>query len=105
MHNVGFSYGDKKVFSEATFTCFLGQMTVLVGESGSGKSTLLHVLCGIYPPSEGEIFYAKETLNDKVPAAAFVSQDPFIFSTSVMENIRLGSAASDEEIYELCRYL
>ena len=98
MHNVGFSYGDKKVFSEATFTCFLGQMTVLVGESGSGKSTLLHVLCGIYPPSEGEIFYAKETLNDKVPAAAFVSQDPFIFSTSVMENIRLGSAASDEEI-------
>lgn len=105
MHNVGFSYGDKKVFSEATFTCFLGQMTVLVGESGSGKSTLLHVLCGIYPPSEGEIFYAKETLNDKVPAAAFVSQDPFIFSTSVMENIRLGSAASDEEIYELCRKL
>ena len=105
MHNVGFSYGDKKVFSEATFTCFLGQMTVLVGESGSGKSTLLHVLCGIYPPSEGEIFYAKETLNDKVPAAAFVSQDPFIFSTSVMENIRLGSAASDEEIYELCRRL
>ena len=74
MHNVGFSYGDKKV-------------------------------CGIYPPSEGEIFYAKETLNDKVPAAAFVSQDPFIFSTSVMENIRLGSAASDEEIYELCRRL
>ena len=105
MNNVGFSYGDKKVFSEATFTCFLGQMTVLVGESGSGKSTLLHVLCGIYPPSEGEIFYAKETLNDKVPAAAFVSQDPFIFSTSVMENIRLGSAASDEEIYELCRKL
>ena len=105
MHNVGFSYGDKKVFSEATFTCFLGQMTVLVGESGSGKSTLLHVLCGIYPPSEGEIFYAKETLNDKVPAAAFVSQDPFIFSTSVMENIRLGSAANDEEIYELCRRL
>ncbi|EEE18130.1 ABC transporter, ATP-binding protein [Lancefieldella rimae] len=105
MHNVGFSYGDKKVFSEATFTCFLGQMTVLVGESGSGKSTLLHVLCGIYPPSEGEIFYAKETLNDKVSAAAFVSQDPFIFSTSVMENIRLGSAASDEEIYELCRRL
>jgi len=81
-----------------------GAMTALVGESGSGKSTLAKLLVHFYDLDSGHITLggqditdmSVESLNDQI---AFVSQEQFLFNTSIYENIRLGKPeASREEV-------
>lgn len=79
-------------------------MAALVGESGSGKSTLAKLLVHFYDLDSGKITLGGqditdmriETLNDQI---AYVSQEQFLFNTSLYENIRLGKPdASREEV-------
>jgi ATP-binding cassette subfamily B protein len=67
----------------------------IVGESGSGKSTLLKLLMRFYDPTEGRILIDRVDLRDFELASlraliGVVSQEPFIFSGTVRENIALG---------------
>lgn len=72
-----------------------GQMVALVGESGSGKSTLAKLLVHFYDLDSGRITVGGqditdmriEALNDQI---SFVSQEQFLFNTSLYENIRIG---------------
>lgn len=72
-----------------------GQTTALVGASGSGKSTLVSLLCRFYDPQAGRILvdegdlkaFEITSLRNKI---AIVSQDTFIFNTSVINNITYG---------------
>ena len=78
--------------------------TAFVGESGSGKSTLAKLLVHYYDVNSGSISIggqnicdmSLETLNNLV---SYVSQDNFLFNTTLMENIRIGKPnATDEEV-------
>jgi ATP-binding cassette subfamily B protein len=80
-----------------------------VGESGSGKSTLAKLLVHYYDIASGEITIggqditdmSLEALNDLV---AFVSQEQFLFNTSLYENILIGKPdATREEVLEAAR--
>jgi len=80
-----------------------------VGESGSGKSTLGKLLMRFYDPTEGGIQvdgvdlrdFSVESLRSRI---GLVSQDPFLFTGTIRENIALGSPqASVEEIVEAAR--
>ena len=72
-----------------------GSMTALVGESGSGKSTLARLLVHFYDLDSGKITLGGqditdmriEALNDQI---AYVSQEQFLFNTSLYDNIRFG---------------
>jgi ATP-binding cassette subfamily B protein len=69
-----------------------GEMIGLVGRSGSGKSTLLSLICRFYLPDEGEILIdgvslQRIRLDDLRRNVGLVLQDPFLFSTSIQENI------------------
>ena len=82
-----------------------GEKLALVGESGGGKSTLLRLLCGLMPPDAGEIWVDGCLLTGKNANAwrrrlAVVSQRPYIFHRSVLENIRLGRPAAGREMVE-----
>ena len=84
-------------------------MTALVGESGSGKSTLAKLLVHFYDLDSGQITLGGqdltdmriEALNDQI---SYVSQEQFLFNTSLYENILIGRPdATREEVLEAAR--
>jgi len=81
-----------------------GQTIALVGPSGCGKSTVLALLCGFYRPQAGQIKIFGNDLFDTDLAEArtkmsLVSQDTYLFPTTIKENIAYGRiGASDDEI-------
>ena len=86
-----------------------GETIALVGLSGAGKSTFIQLLQRFYDPDQGEFLLDGidiKTMNrlEFRKSIALVPQDPVIFASTVMENIRFGNpGASDEEIYEAAR--
>ena len=110
LRDVSFSYEkDKTALKGVTLTVRPGERIGLVGRSGSGKSTLLALLARFYEPNEGTILLdgvplAKLKLNDLRRATGWVAQDPFLFGTSIAENIRFGRPkAGDAEIVAAAR--
>ena len=103
-HNLRFSYdGERDVIKDVTFTIPPGNFHAIIGHTGSGKSTLTQLLLRFYSPQQGEICiddqplerFTEEELRKRV---GIVQQDPFIFNSSVRDNITLGQPFSDEEI-------
>ena len=86
-----------------------GETVALVGPSGAGKSTIFQLLMRFYEPSEGEIFIEEHALTslkreDMRRQMALVPQEPVIFATSALENIRFGKPdASDEQVFEAAK--
>ncbi|MFL6745952.1 MAG: type I secretion system permease/ATPase [Sphingomicrobium sp.] len=83
-----------------------GERIGIIGRVASGKSTLGRVLCGLYPPTDGEMLvdgldsrqYHPHQLRD---AFRFVAQDAEVFSGTVRDNLMLGAAkANDEQLIE-----
>ncbi|HZU25973.1 MAG TPA: peptidase domain-containing ABC transporter [Bryobacteraceae bacterium] len=80
------------VLHDITLAIRPGQKVALVGRSGSGKSTLAKLLLGLYAPSEGQVLYDGEPLNQLNLRTVrkqwgAVLQDAFLFSSSVQDNI------------------
>ena len=108
--NVDFRYGTRKlVLENINMTIGAGERIALVGESGSGKTTLSKLLMNFYPWEKGEIYIGDynlkdinlESLRNKI---AYISQDIFLFSGTIRENLELGNEdATMEEIIEACK--
>ncbi|MGL4617610.1 MAG: heterocyst formation ABC transporter subunit HepA [Chroococcidiopsis sp.] len=99
---VDFAYNPHQlVLQDITLTMKRGQMTALVGASGAGKSTIADLLPRFYDPTRGKILidgvdlqdFDINTLRRKI---AMVSQDTFIFNTSVRNNIAYAMEDVDE---------
>ena len=110
--DVTFAYpsrADEAALSNVNLNIQPGETIALVGLSGAGKSTFIQLLQRFYDPDEGKIFLDGidiKTMNrlDFRKSIALVPQDPVIFASNVMENIRFGKPhASDEEIYQAAR--
>ncbi|MGM0124538.1 NitT/TauT family transport system ATP-binding protein [Enterococcus sp. AZ194] len=61
LHNLTFSYEDKLIFNQLSYSFLQGKTYALLGKSGSGKSTLLNLLKGFEQPQNGHIDYQKTT--------------------------------------------
>jgi len=110
MQDVQFAYGENpSVVKGVTTTFAAGQTTALVGPSGGGKSTLLNLAMRLYDPVEGRVLIDGQDISKASFASlrekiAFVGQDTFLFSASVMENLRMARpAASDDEVVEAAK--
>lgn len=86
-----------------SFTVEPGETLAILGPSGSGKSTIMHLLLRLYDYSSGSILFDGRELHDLDrqwirSQFSVVMQEPFLFSKTIGDNIRLGrgSAGSDE---------
>ena len=107
---VSFSYdGKDSVLTDVTFDVSRGEVLGIVGRTGSGKTTLLCLAARFFDPSSGTVLVngldaRSVRLADLYDRIAIVTQDPFLFSASVRENIRCGRPnATDAEVEDAAR--
>jgi len=106
---VVFDYGDGPVLVDLDFRVAPGERVGIVGASGSGKTTLAALVPRFHDPAAGRVLlngrdlrdYTLESLRAHV---AVVSQEPFLFHGSVLDNVRLGRPdATVDQVREACR--
>lgn len=107
---VDFRYGTRElVLSNLSFVISSHQRIAIVGESGSGKSTLIKLIMKYYLPEKGRVLIDGQAIQDyNIDALrsriAYVTQETFLFSGTIEENLRLGKQdATFEEILSACR--
>ena len=96
--------GDAPVLSDVDFDVPAGRIVALIGPTGSGKTTLTQLIPRYYDPSAGRVLMdgvdvRELALDDLRRAVGVVAQEPFLFSTTVRDNIAYGVAgATDEQV-------
>ena len=108
--NVTFGYDPSKpVLVDVNMSAAPGETIALVGPTGAGKTTIVNLLSRFYDINAGSISIDGQDIRNVQQASirqqlGIVLQDTFLFSATVMENIRYGRlAASDEEVYAAAR--
>ncbi len=107
--DVSFQYNEgENILHHITFTLIPNTKTALLGPSGSGKSTILKLIEGVEVPNEGSV-----TLNEIksdlygeniAKVVSVLNQNPYLFDTTVLNNIRLGNPkASNEEVKRVAK--
>ncbi len=102
---VEFSYDDtRKALNGVSFSTKAGETAALVGHTGSGKTTIANLVSRFYDATGGQIMIdghpiQELSITNLRSQISVVLQDTFIFSGTIMENIRFGKPdASDEEV-------
>src|SRR5690606_32546375 len=106
--NVSFRYpgaNDNLVLSGISFEARRGETIGIVGPPGSGKSTIAHLIPRFYDVSGGSITIdgqdiSKVTLKSLRKAVSVVQQDPFLFTTTIENNIAYGNPWANEQRIE-----
>ena len=103
--DVGAHYkADQPVLESLSFTAHAGQTIAIVGPTGAGKTTIINLIPRFYDVTAGQVTIdgvdvRDVTINSLRSQMGIVLQDTFLFSDTVMENIRFGRpGATDEEV-------
>ncbi len=108
--NVSFSYIDGvSILNNVSFTAKSNETTAIVGPSGSGKSTIAKLISGYWDINEGDILVSgadtkKMPFSQLMEEISYVSQENYLFDTSIKDNIKIGKPdATDEEVIEAAK--
>lgn len=108
--NVSFEYAkDTPALQDISFEIAPGERIAIIGRSGAGKSTLIDLLLRFYDPTAGTVSIGgidvREIATEEMRAAiALISQDIFLFDSTILENIRDGDPdAADADIEDAAR--
>jgi ABC-type multidrug transport system fused ATPase/permease subunit len=98
---VSFSFNSLPVLQGVTLSVGPGEVIAIVGRSGSGKTTLLDLLCRFYDPQDGEVRVSDIDLrrvrrSSLLGHVAVVTQETFLFNTTIAENIRYGRRTASQ---------
>ena len=102
--HVDFSYGDRKIIDDVSFTIPEGTTTAIVGPSGSGKTTLTSLMARFWDVKKGSVklggIDVKDySLDSLMSNFSMVFQNVYLFNDSIENNIKFGKpAASHEEV-------
>lgn len=109
--NVTFSYEkDHVVLKNLSFEIKPKEKIAIVGPTGSGKTTIINLLLRFYEPQEGRITIDGIDIRD-IPLSdlrrniALVTQEPILFTGTIMDNIKFGRNISDDEVIQVCKEL
>jgi ATP-binding cassette subfamily C protein len=106
VENVSFAYrAGEPILKHVSLDIAPGEKVALVGASGGGKSTLVQVMLGLYPPSQGQLYFdgvpvtriGLDVVRDNV---AVVLQHPALFNDSVRNNLTLGGEANEAALWQ-----
>jgi len=108
IQNVSFSYSsrpDTSVLKDINLTLRRGRVTAFVGQTGSGKSTIADLLIRLYDPIDGHIFADKVDIRnidlyDWRNRVGFVGQDPYLFNTTLRNNITLWNNSISDKVLD-----
>lgn len=106
--DVNFAYNSEKaVLHKLNFVIKAGQQVVLTGRNGIGKSTIFKLLLKLIEPNSGKITINHDDLTDIDThywreQIGWVAQEPYLFSTTIAENITLGRKFSLAQIKDVC---
>jgi ATP-binding cassette subfamily B protein len=110
LEHVGFSYGTgRPVLEDVDLDVAPGRTIALIGHTGSGKTTLTSLVPRFYDVTAGRVLIDGVDVRDVHLASlrsaiGVISQDPFLFSATVRENIAFGRAdATDDEVEQAAR--
>jgi len=108
--NVEYTYGSNKepALKNINLTIHPGEKVALLGKSGAGKSTLLQLLIGAMKPNNGTVMIGDQPASGYgeqiYEVISVLNQKPYLFATTVENNIRLGNQdATREEIEDVIR--
>jgi ATP-binding cassette, subfamily B, multidrug efflux pump len=108
--NVVFSYDDNRIaLKGVNLEIKAGQTAALVGHTGSGKTTIANLISRFYDPTAGRVVIDGENIRDILLRSlrqqiSVVLQETFIFSGTIIENIRFGRPdATDDEVVDAAR--
>jgi ABC-type multidrug transport system fused ATPase/permease subunit len=100
---------DRAVLQDVSLTAIPGTSTAIIGSTGSGKSTLVALICRLYDASTGTVRVGGVDVRDRDidelwSTIGLVPQRGYLFSGTVADNLRYGSAsASEDEMWEALR--
>lgn len=109
VRNAGYSINGTPILRNIAFDVRAGETLGVVGPSGAGKSTLVNLIARLYDPTTGAVLFDGEDLRtfriaDVHDQIAIVTQDPFLFTTSIRDNIRRGlPSANDQQVEDAAR--
>lgn len=109
--DISFAYPDEpeqEILHNVNFSAKSGQMIALVGPTGAGKTTIINLLVRFYDPLKGKVLIdgqdiSKVTLLSLRKNIGVMTQDPFLFSGTIRDNLTYGKLdATDDEILNAC---
>lgn len=104
--SIYYGYGEQRVIERASLSVKRKEPLVLCGRSGGGKTTLANLFAGLYFPETGEVSYlgkSGERYSSSRYSAriGFVTQDIYLFSGSLRENLTAGRECADADIWSV----
>lgn len=107
--DVSFAYEEEPVLENVSVHVQPGQTVAIVGPTGAGKTTMVNLIARLYDVTAGRVLIDGRDVRDLAQRSlrarmGIVTQDPFLFSGSILENIRYGRLdASDEAVEQAAR--
>ncbi len=110
-NNLTFTYSDTNItaLNNLSFTINSGETLAIIGNTGSGKSTILELIGRLYDVEDGQLLIDGKNikslhLESLRSSIGYVPQDAFLFSDSILNNIKFGKEdALDEEVFEAAK--
>ena len=101
--DVGLKLSDRWIVKDLSFELKAHELTAIIGQSGSGKTTIFHLLLRLIAPTCGSIFINDTPLEDFDEVdlrklIGFIPQNPFIFNSTLRENLLIEDGTQDERL-------
>ena len=100
--DVTFSYVDREIFSNISFSIPEKSLTALVGASGSGKTSIANLIARFWDVQKGQVLIGDVDVKDMNPETVYsliseVFQEVYLFDDSIYNNIKIGNPAATEQ--------